>query len=241
MDDIRNWLNGSRDYASGVKLYLVRGSDPKLKQLFTAEGYSDFKNKKLQGALQALLACVPKTVTTVTKIETTVQKTPSVDKTVKENPDKSAKPVKPQTRWSETRDEVEQALYDQWKPLYAELIDLQNRVGDVSRKAEKDPAMEPEARRMALRVLELDKVCEKIYSDRNYYLENKRLPESEDDLGISTDPVNWPTELDSSKRGVRKWRNEAEKAVDPGAKLHAAAKFQWYQARVDKLKKLLKK
>jgi hypothetical protein len=251
MDDIRKWLNGSREYYSGVSLYVVHGTDPNLKRLFTAEGYSDFKNKKLVAALQAILVLitksgtnVPKSGTNVPKTETSVPKIAPGANKVTDNVNKSAQdanppaaPKKPQSRWSENMDDVEKSLFDRWKPLYAEMIDLQNHVGEISRKAETYLGEEVAASRMALRILELDKICDQIYEERNYYLENKVLPTVKDDLGISSDPRDWPTELASSKRMVRKWRNEFEKQNDPAA----AAKLQWYQLRVDKLKKLLNK
>lgn len=50
---MREWLNGSRDYASGVKLYQEHGDDPLLIRMF-AEPESEFKKKKLVAALQGI-------------------------------------------------------------------------------------------------------------------------------------------------------------------------------------------
>jgi chromosome segregation ATPase len=51
MENLREWLNGKRDYASGVKLYNQLGADPALKRMFS-EPESDFKRKKLIKALE---------------------------------------------------------------------------------------------------------------------------------------------------------------------------------------------
>jgi hypothetical protein len=53
MNSLREWLNGKRDYASGVKLYEELGNDLAMKRMFS-EPESDFKKKKLAKALQAI-------------------------------------------------------------------------------------------------------------------------------------------------------------------------------------------
>jgi DNA repair exonuclease SbcCD ATPase subunit len=53
MVSLREWLNGSRDYAIGARLYRELGKDPLLLRMFS-EPESDFKKKKLAIALQDL-------------------------------------------------------------------------------------------------------------------------------------------------------------------------------------------
>jgi DNA repair exonuclease SbcCD ATPase subunit len=51
MENLRIWLNGNKDYASGAKIYLELGTDPLLKRMFS-EPESEFKKKKLILALE---------------------------------------------------------------------------------------------------------------------------------------------------------------------------------------------
>lgn len=53
MDILREWLNGKRDYASGVKIYEELGTDLARKRMFS-EPESDFKKKKLVNALETI-------------------------------------------------------------------------------------------------------------------------------------------------------------------------------------------
>jgi hypothetical protein len=241
MDVIRKWLNGSRDYDTGVQLYLEHGQDKKLQRLLTLEGYSEFKNKKLLAALQDLLAS-PGTSAVITAPAIPA---PAINKTLPEagkiapDANKLANKATPVRRWSEVRDPVEQALFEAWKPLYAEMLDLVNRVGDVSRNAEQDPSLESQARTMALRVLELDAQCEQIYTKRNYYLENKKLPESKSDGAPDPDPRRWPVTLANHQRYVRDYKSKFAKETDPEKRLKLAAQLKKHEALVDRYKKLL--
>jgi FtsZ-binding cell division protein ZapB len=53
MDKLREWLNGKRDYASGVELYEQLGKDLAMKRMFS-EPESPFKIKKLVIALESI-------------------------------------------------------------------------------------------------------------------------------------------------------------------------------------------
>lgn len=53
MENLRTWLNGCRDYTSGVAIYNQYGTDPALKRMF-AEPETDFKRKRLEKALEQL-------------------------------------------------------------------------------------------------------------------------------------------------------------------------------------------
>lgn len=263
METIRKWLNGSRDYTSGVQLYMVHGTDKNLHRLFTAEGYSDFKNKKLLEALQALLAgqgaavittALPagKAALSANKLaQDTNKSAPLANSLVDMQAQKKAttealrsapiEPRKEQRRWSEIMDQVERSLFDKWKPLYSELMDLQHQVGTIARQADQDPSLEPEARRMALRILELDKICEQIYSDRNYYLQHNKLPEGPGDLKIDPDPRTWPKKLENNMRYVRDKKLLLEKEQDPDKKRKILSQLQYREQMVAKYKSLLNK
>ena len=53
MENLRTWLNGCRDYTSGVALYNEYGQDPMLKRML-AEAETDFKRKRLEKALEEI-------------------------------------------------------------------------------------------------------------------------------------------------------------------------------------------
>ena len=53
MEAIRTWLNGPREYTSGVKLYAQYGDDLALKRMFS-EPQSDFKRRKLIQVLESI-------------------------------------------------------------------------------------------------------------------------------------------------------------------------------------------
>ncbi len=226
MDDIRRWFNGQRNYDAGVKLYLVHGKDPQLKRLFTVEGYTPFKLQKLTSALDAILSGKPVPVksTPVLKTGTAVSKIETL-------------PSPPQPKWNKDRDEVEQALWLQWKPVFAEMMNLMARIGDVARAGITDPAKEEEAGRMALRILDLDDMCDTLYYNRDYYQQYKELPREEKPIEISLDYLLWPKRLANHKRYVRKFKNDLVK--DP-SNIEKAALLQKHEWAVSEYEKLLK-
>jgi hypothetical protein len=54
MDLIKAWLNGNRNYLTGVKLFLQHGDDDLLKKLFTAEKETSYKRQQLEEELKAI-------------------------------------------------------------------------------------------------------------------------------------------------------------------------------------------
>jgi hypothetical protein len=224
MDDIREWFNGKRDYTSGVELYLAHGDDDLLIRLFS-EGFSEFKMKKLVAALEEILSptALPK------KAE--IYPPPAEDQP---NENKIA-----ENRWSKKRDEVEEALYHEWDKIYSEMMNLVARVGEMSREAtnRKDKLKIDEAGRMALRILNLDDQCDAIYFKRDFYRENKRLPEDDKPITISLDPNLWPKRLQNHQRYAREFRKQLDKNTSNAAAAAFLKKHEW---AVSEYKKLLK-
>lgn len=239
MDVIRNWLNGSRDYQTGVQLYLEHGQHGLLKKLFTAEGFSDFKQQQLEKALSGLItpdqpkAPQGQKVATIAPVLSTQAIVSLID--ASNNPD-------PERRrgWSNPMDATEQSLFDKWKPLFSEMLDLQACLENVARQGLKDQTFKEEAGRMALRIIDLDKQCDAIYSDRDYYLAHKKLPEAKSNLDISLDPAQWPLKLQNHQRYLREYKKKLEKETDADKRLKITQNIQQQEDYVAEYKKRLK-
>jgi hypothetical protein len=220
MQAITDWLNGARDYSSGVHLYLKHGRDPLLKKLFTAESKTAFKEKKLADALRGLLQ---------RNQVATVDLSPQVQTVYTRHQGWPAVPIS---------DAVLNALHAQWKPLYSEMQNLQARIYDVAEAADKygDPTKKQEACEMAHRIADIDDQLDDIYFKRDFYVKENRLPAEP----TTTPPVAahmWPKKLANAQRYVREYKNKVEK--NP-ANESAAAKLKYYQQQVDYYKKLMK-
>jgi len=227
MENIRTWLNGTRNYDAGIQLYIEHGGDTLLKRLFTQEGFSEYKLKRLTSALQDLLKPHPKQ-NHQTPHTTSVLEAPA--------------PMKgraTERKWSTERDEVEQSLFLQWKEKYSEMINLSARVGDISKEAtiKKDQSKIAEAGRMALRILDLDDECDVIFGIKEFYKTNGRLPDDEGPLEIAVDPKLWYKKLHNHQRYLRKFRVRVDQ--DP-TDTDAATLLKKHEWAVSEYKKLLK-
>jgi hypothetical protein len=114
MDPVREWLNGNREYSSGVKLYMLFGNDPAIKRMFS-EPESIFKKKKLSLALEAIW-------------EGTKQPIPPVSLKPKTNPSPEPVPFKIKRELVTTKKEV--------KKLTGELVETQADLQDATNELE---------------------------------------------------------------------------------------------------------
>ena len=230
MDDIRKWFNGDRNYEKGIQLYLKYGTDPILTRLFTVEGYSDFKNQKLQSALDDILAGSP-----VRDSSNDIAPDPSKFSVI-------SKPTIPssesnETSWPEVKDEVITSLYSKWKPFYAEMMNLVARIGDIAKAGKNDSSKRKEAGLMAFRILELEDLCDQMYSERNYYLKEGKLSEQNTPIEIASDPSLWYKKLHNHQRYVREYSAALKKNAGDVNKAVLLEKHKW---AVSEYKKLLK-
>jgi hypothetical protein len=225
MEVIRHWLNGSRDYATGVRLYDQHGSNKLLKRLFSEEAPNETKKQRLVKELEAMLKGQVKEVLQVTQLEQRIIQTTKQE----------AKPAR--TRWSEKMDEVEKSIFETWKPLYSEMLHLQTTIDALARAGVKDPDQEKQAGVMALRIIELDKLCDNLYEERDYYLQHGKRKESTGPVEISLLPEQWHKKLANHQRYIRDYRKQLEK--DP-TNTNAAAQIQKHEWAVAEYKKLLK-
>jgi hypothetical protein len=306
MEDLKNWLAGGREYASGVQLYLKYGSDELLKKLFTLEAETVYKRDRLQKALLQIYQAAPdvflfdsngqsfpmgklidsegsygqpiikadlqqgkKEYTIVVPIrkkyffpqppatdgqeektpmativpdmapvpigETTIGSatlesgyTAVID--LKEDPNhfpqledkiqhllERAEAAEKETirrkGWSNPMQAEEAALFEKWKPLYGELMDLQSTMYELAKAGTTDPKKKEAAGRQALRILELDTLCDEIYAARDHFLKHGSLPDENADLDLSIDPMAWPRLLENHKRYLRQYEGKLKRGV----------------------------
>jgi hypothetical protein len=220
MDDIKQWLNSKQDYDAGATLYLLHGTDANLKRIFR-EPASPFKKQKLLEALKGML----------------IKNLKSEIVNLKSKEEAKTNLTVSDRKWPEQKDEVLTALHLQWKPLFAEMMNLTSRIYDIALAGKKDPAMQQEAGRMAHRILDLDDMCDDIYKKRDNYIKNGSLPQDFIPDHPVVDPVKWPVALANATRYIRDYKNKLKK--DP-ANENAAKKIKYYEAEKkyyeDKLK-----
>lgn len=218
--DITNWLNGPREYYAGAALYLAHGRDRMLKRVFS-EPPSDFKRKKLVEALRGLIS-------TQAKVETVVEETKTTVITTEQRADR---------QWPEQLDETLLALKLQWKPLFAEMMNLSARIYDMAKAGETDAAMKAEAGKMAHRILDLDDQCDDLYEKRDFYLKNGKLPAHAAPLELAVDPMKIFMSLQNAKRYAREYKAKLKKNPSDENAAQQLKKWEW---AVDEYEKTLK-
>lgn len=220
MDEVKAWLTGPRKYDEGAILYLQYGRDEALKRIFR-EPVSDYKRKKLEEALRSLLQ-----KTTEVKAKVEVQKSVAVERVAVAD-----------RKWPKEKDATLNALHEQWKPKFAEMMNLMSRIYDVALAGKTDSAQKQEAGRMAHRILDLDDECDEIYRQRDFYLLHKKLPEEPRPMELVVDPIKIPLALTNCTRYVRDYKNILIK--EPG-NVKASAQLAKYEWAVSEYKKILK-
>jgi hypothetical protein len=215
MDVIRKWINGGRNYQVGVTLYLTFGDDDTLKKLFTQEHETEYKRKRLLAALQELINTKKDAVEPIQSNSSRTQEPPP-------KTDLNSWPQEP------ISDKVISALKARWRPKFAEMMSLSQRLWDMTTVSERGEA--------AHRILDLDDQCDEIYAERDFYLAYNRLPDTRHTESV-TDPLKWPQKLANAQRYVRDYRIKCAKYPDNP---RFAAKLKQYEEEVKRYKSLLK-
>lgn len=138
-------------------------------------------------------------------------------------------------------DPVIQQLFEQFKPLYSELMHLQANIYEVAMQGrEGNTNKKLQACQMAHRILDLDDELDEIYAARDHVLETGRLPEKNNEEEIVGDPVRLATQRLNYERYVRYYRNLLEK--NPGDKKAAkwAQKLKDFQQKLQRANEILK-
>lgn len=236
MEAIRIWLNGDKDYTSGCRLYAQFGTDKLLNRLFSEKPETDFKKKRLKEALVSILSAQPPSLTPKHNQKNTAAKPQAIIAPVNAAP--QPKPFTGTTGWSKVMDDVEASLYEQWKPLYVEMMQLSAQLRDVALEGRTDPYKKIRSGEMALRILDLDDQCEAFYDKRDYYLEHKSLPVEFPYGEPCMDPNLWPLKLANHERYAREQRKKLQKDISDTTAAELVQKHEWFIAYY---KKILKK
>lgn len=158
VEEIQKWFNSSRDYHTGVDIYLKYGKDSRLINSFTENKVTPFKKQLLLDTLTQMMA------TGATQA-----------------PKKEAEAPKTEKHWPEdSKDDILNSLRSQWRPLYGKMTNLQARIHDIAERGQKDPEARLQAGQMAKEIVFLNKRIREIYAQKSYYEKNGSLPESTD-------------------------------------------------------------
>ena len=196
MDLVRAWLKGSKDYNTGVTLYLQFGADPLLKQSFRNEKETPFKKNKLLQVMQDLAA----------------NHTPVVHAEPAETSTTGFLPAYQQVRrWpgEQLKDELELELWN----AYREKIKTQ----DLFRHALLRMTSDAERREACEKIIRLDDEMDDIILQRDHYQQHGRLPD-EPLKDYEVDPLRIATRITSLTRYIRREKgNIVKKPGDTGA------------------------
>lgn len=220
-EQITNWLNGPRNYEAGAALYLAHGSDRVLKTVFS-EPPNDFKRKKLVEALRGLIS---KKVQQVAQIEISRETL-------------IIREAKAARQWPEQRDETLNALRLQWKPIFAEMMNLMGRIFDIAVLGQSDPYNKILAGEMAHRILDLDDEIDELYVKRDYYLAHGKLPAHDAPMELVVDPKKIPLALQNAKRYCREYKAKLAKNPADENAAQQLKKWEWAMAEYEKTLKL---
>jgi len=226
MDDLKSWLqDGGKAYDAGVKLFLKYGKDKNLHALFTQEQETEYKRIRLQQCVKALYDEYTRPGSKVAIVQKQIEQAPVAHK-----------------GWpKDNTDPVIQTLNDQWKPLYSELMSAQQRIYEIALQGENSNSHKKlEACQLAHRILDLDDQLDDIYFNRDYYLANGRLPDSDKEDPIVGDPVRLADERKNIERYIREHKQLLRE--DPTHRLAAKRqqKLQDYEKKLAHYRKLLK-
>lgn len=150
-DSLKNWLNSSQDFNTGVALFNCYGDDESLKQMF-AQGFSTFRQARLKEVLMALYQSCDKKVQTA-PLEPTVEKI-LVNKV-----------TLPEAAIEKEKD----PYYTKWIKPYKEmqrLCTLLPEEKNIEKRGE-----------MCFKILELEQHCMYWWDRRDYYLKHGHLLE----------------------------------------------------------------
>lgn len=151
---ISEWLNSDRNYAIGVAVYNVHGTDALLKKMFE-QGYSALRAKRLTEELLKLKNVDVQEI----KIEATT-------------PERTAVTVEAVTLPEKEIPETKDAYREKWLPIYMEMNMLRHQLEQAPNNQERG--------KMAFKILALEQQCMALWQRRDYFIRTgSKLPEEE--------------------------------------------------------------
>lgn len=176
-DNIRAWLDGSRNFIVGRALYKQVGKDEAIKAQLQ-KGEHAGTTKLLADAMEALLVAP-------------VIITPKVVSAYHEMPSHS--------------DLILQALRNEWLPLFSRLQYLRASLDQWGER--NDPEAVAGREPLAFEILDLEDQCEIIWEKRDHYLLHNALPVKRTNLPeLPADPVALAKMLETVKKNIRRNR-----------------------------------
>ncbi len=207
---------------------MIYGTDLALKRSFQEDLVTDYKRKKLEEELNALLP-------TDKPVKKPVVRSPGLIKSTGpqislQKPPAPSTEFTPEKGWSKQMDATEQVLHNKWKPLFTELMNLTARVGEQAREGKADPYKKIEAGRMALRILDLDDQLDEIYQQRDQYKASGHLPEEKPYGEPCIDFKQMPLKLANHQRYVREYKAKMTKNPNDLNMATQLKKHEWFVA-----------
>lgn len=188
MNTIKLWLEGNRHYTTGVKLLLANTNDSLLVKLFTTEGETPFKRKKLVELLENYSSEQPENAPVNEQNQPVLTTSPKIRLTA----------------WVEKEAENEAliALRKKWLEVFKTMQDLRSQLLLIPTKEERCE--------VAHEILRLDRQCRNFYSDRDYFQQHGQMPYRKP-VSYVIDPVQMGIRIQSLKRYIRREATELKK------------------------------
>jgi len=188
---LRDWFNGSRDYAHGASLFCIWSDDPSLKNLFL-KGASDYTRHRLHEELEKLYS--------TTKQEQKPPDPPAVQTAV----------IKPSKN-----PDLEQACDDKAMQLWKQMMNDRAVLFNLTKVDGWDdintPDLVEKRRVLALQVCAANYQVSKAYSDLEFVRDFGHLPQTEEKEGpAEVADVNLTRAIDNLRENLRKLRKRAQ-------------------------------
>jgi hypothetical protein len=224
---IRKWLDSSRNFYVGAALYNSFGKDEHVLKVLS-KGRTDISQALLVQMLEKLLIS-PVSIEIHNAAVITQQVNHSPGRTIPHFKD-SHTPMPPPARpaageMPDGDDLVLKALKNEWMAPYQRMNFLRSQLHQYG--ATNDSNAIASRGEKALEILRLERECMEIWQRRDYYLENKALPDViQKGFEKPTDPVALGSAIEATKRRIREWRTKSQANQ---ANSHAAEKYLHYR------------
>lgn len=179
LQELRNWLNGARQYTAGVKLYAQLGDNAELKSLF-AQGQTPYTTKRLQDELLAICNRLKQQAT---------QTPPPAQPQAQQQPEKEPAP-----KYTQLYQEAKILADNAYKQAMNKRAILFSMVDTTSYTDNNTKELVDKRAPLAIDVVKLYNRASILYARADYALQHGRMPEDDATTG-QTDYDHLPDEL----------------------------------------------
>lgn len=219
---IKVWFVKGCHYDTGIRLYKAFGKDEALKTALKGPR-SAFLEKSLKDSLRALLPGDSAQGQQKVQLQKEPEETPVIASQVETV---NTEPVS--SGWSKNMSAKERELYIKWKPLFNEMNSLCSRSGPLALAARKDPSLRDQSTKSALRILELEELCEKLYQQRDHLLSTGSLPQEYPYGDPTMDPNQYSRQYENNMKYARDCRRKLEKDPSNNSLKDKLTKYEWF-------------